>query len=65
MAGGRNGSEQNGNLNKTHQWQCHNNFDFYRTLESSLSNEFKKRKSAEQCRTIVKNISLLQDSILR
>lgn len=65
MAGGRNNSEQNGNLDKTHQWQCHNSRNSSRTLELSLSDEFKKRKSAEQHRTIVKNISLLQDSILR
>ncbi|XP_018346840.1 PREDICTED: uncharacterized protein LOC108751249 isoform X1 [Trachymyrmex septentrionalis] len=64
MAGGRNNSEQNGNLDKIHQWRCHNS-NFSRTLELSLSDEFKKRKSAEQHRTIVKNISLLQDSILR
>ncbi|XP_071572322.1 uncharacterized protein [Temnothorax nylanderi] len=65
MAGGRNNSEQNGNLDKTHQWQCHNSLKSSRTFEPSLSNEFKRRKSAEQHRTIVKNISLLQDSILR
>ncbi|KAG5312791.1 BTBD8 protein, partial [Acromyrmex insinuator] len=65
MAGGRNNSEQNGNLDKIHQWRCHNNRHSSKTFELSLSDEFKKRKSAEQHRTIVKNISLLQDSILR
>lgn len=66
MAGGRNNIEQNGNLDKAHQWQCHNTtLDFSRPLQSSPSDEFKKRKSAEQCRAILKNISLLQDSILR
>jgi len=65
MAGGRNNSEQNGNLDKTHQWRGHNNLNFSRTLESFPSDEFRKRKSAEQHRTIVKNITLLQDSILR
>ncbi|KYN13608.1 BTB/POZ domain-containing protein 8 [Trachymyrmex cornetzi] len=65
MAGGRNNSEQNGNLDKIHQWQSHSSHNSSRTLEPSLSNEFKKQKSAEQHRTIIKNISLLQDSILR
>lgn len=64
MAGDRDNSEQNGNLDKTYQWQCHNSLDSSRTLQPSQNDEFKKRKSAEQ-RTIVKNISLLQDSILR
>ncbi|XP_024885755.1 uncharacterized protein LOC112463546 isoform X1 [Temnothorax curvispinosus] len=65
MAGGRNNSEQNGNLDKTHQWHGHDSLNSSRTFEPSLSNEFKRRKSAEQRRTIVKNISLLQDGILR
>ena len=65
MAGGRNNSKQNGNVDKIHQWRCHNSRHSSRTLELSLSDEFKKRKSAEQHRTIVKNISLLQDSIRR
>ncbi|XP_025987836.2 uncharacterized protein LOC105204707 isoform X2 [Solenopsis invicta] len=65
MAGGRNKSERNGNLDKTHQWQCHDNLNSFKTLEPSPSDEFKKRKSAEQRRTSVKNISLLQDSIVR
>ncbi|KAM0735099.1 BTB/POZ domain-containing protein 8 [Formica fusca] len=64
MAGGRN-DKQNGNLDKTHQWLCHNSFDSSVTLQSLPSNEFKKRKSAEQHRTIVKNINQLQDSTLR
>ncbi|XP_011254461.2 uncharacterized protein LOC105250190 isoform X2 [Camponotus floridanus] len=63
MAGGRS-DKQNGNLDKTHQWLCHSSFDSV-TFQSSLSDEFKKRKSAEQHRTIVKNINQLQDSILR
>lgn len=64
MAGGRN-DKQNGNLDKTHQWLCHNSFDSSVTLQSLPSNEFKKRKSVEQHRTIVKNINQLQDSTLR
>lgn len=64
MAGGRS-DKQNGNLDKTHQWLCHSSFDSSVTLQSPPSNEFKKRKSAEQHRTIVKNINQLQDSILR
>lgn len=63
MAGGRS-DKQNGNLDKTHQWLRHSSFDSV-TFQSSLSDEFKKRKSAEQHRTIVKNINQLQDSILR
>jgi len=65
MAGSRKQSEQNGNLDKTHQWRCHNSLNSYRTLKLFSSNEFKKRKSAEQHRTIIKNINLLQDNILR
>ncbi|XP_028049500.2 uncharacterized protein LOC105832635 isoform X2 [Monomorium pharaonis] len=65
MAGGRNNSKQNGNLDKTHQWQCHDNLNSSRTFEPSQSNEFKKRKSAAYLRTSVKNISLLQDNILK
>ncbi|XP_072755109.1 uncharacterized protein [Anoplolepis gracilipes] len=65
MAGGRSDNKRNGNLDKTHQWLSHNSFDSSVTLQSPLSDEFKKRKSAEQHRTIVKNINQLQDSILR
>ncbi|XP_050455710.1 uncharacterized protein LOC126853715 isoform X2 [Cataglyphis hispanica] len=64
MAGGRR-DKQNGNLDKTHQWLCHSSFDSSVILQSPSSNEFKKRKSAEQHRTIDKNINQLQDSILR
>ncbi|KAL6265228.1 hypothetical protein P5V15_002010 [Pogonomyrmex californicus] len=65
MAGGKNNSKQNGNLDETSQWLCHNNLDSSGTLEFSPSYEFKKRNSAEQYRTIVKNINQLQNSILR
>ncbi|XP_011874782.1 PREDICTED: uncharacterized protein LOC105565854 isoform X2 [Vollenhovia emeryi] len=65
MAGGENSSEPNGNLDKTHRWLCHSSLRSSRTPESCSSNEFTKRQGAEQRRTAVKNISLLQDSILR
>ncbi|XP_029169226.1 uncharacterized protein LOC114939168 isoform X2 [Nylanderia fulva] len=65
MAGGRSNSKRNGNLDKTHQWLCHSSFDSSITFQSSSSDAFKKRKSAEQHRTIGKNINQLQDSILR
>ncbi|KAL0100076.1 hypothetical protein PUN28_019501 [Cardiocondyla obscurior] len=65
MAGGRNSNEKNGNVDKTTQWQCHTSLDSSRAHQPFSSNEFKKWKSAEQHRTIVKNFSLLQDSILR
>lgn len=65
MAGGRSDGKQSGNLDKTHQWHRHHRFDFSVKSGPPTSDGFKKRKSAEHHRTIVKNISLLQDSILR
>lgn len=63
MAGGRNDSKQNGNLNKTHQELCCNYLDSF--APSSLKDGFKEQKGAKQRRTIVNSISQLQDTILR
>ncbi|XP_012215260.2 serine-rich adhesin for platelets isoform X2 [Linepithema humile] len=65
MAGGRNDSKQNGNLNKTHQKLCYNCLDSFAKSESSLSDGFKEQKGAKEHRTIVNSISQLQDTILR
>lgn len=65
MAGGRSDGKQSGNLDKTHLWRCHHRLDFSVKPGLLSSDGFKKRKSAEHHRTVVKNISLLQDSILR
>ncbi|XP_019696075.1 uncharacterized protein LOC105181244 isoform X2 [Harpegnathos saltator] len=65
MAGGRSDGKQSGNLDKTHQWHCHRRPDFPVKPGPPLSDGFKKQKSAEHRRTAVKNINLLQDSILR
>jgi len=65
MAGGRNDSKQNGNLNKTYQKLCYNCLDSFATSESFLSNELKEQKGAKQHRTIVNSISQSQDTILR
>ncbi|XP_032681099.1 uncharacterized protein LOC116848765 isoform X2 [Odontomachus brunneus] len=65
MAGGRSDGKQSGNLDKTHLWRCHRRLDFSVKPGLLSSDGFKKRKSAEHHRTVVKNVSLLQDGILR
>ncbi|XP_014469902.1 PREDICTED: uncharacterized protein LOC106741948 isoform X2 [Dinoponera quadriceps] len=65
MAGGRSDGKQSGNLDKTHQWHCHHRLDLSAKPGLLSSDGFKKQKSAEYHCTIVKNISLLQDNILR